>query len=71
LLVRCSRPAGTGQQSYQVTLQCAAAGSRAIQNEALLLASTGQEVTSSASIVQHCYDLTVRLGDFGAPVIAK
>ncbi|KAF6265173.1 hypothetical protein COO60DRAFT_1697991 [Scenedesmus sp. NREL 46B-D3] len=64
-------PDGTGQQSYVLTLECAAAGSRSLQNEAVLLASTGQEVASSASLVQHCYDLAVRLGEISAPSIAK
>jgi hypothetical protein len=65
------RTAGTGQQSFAVTLQCPAPGSNALRNEALLLASTGQEVAASAGLLQRCYELTVRLGDIAAPSIAK
>ncbi|WIA38041.1 hypothetical protein OEZ86_001411 [Tetradesmus obliquus] len=65
------RYAGTGQQSYALTLQCAAAGSSTLGNKALLLASTGQEVAASASLLQHCHELTVQLGDIAAPSIAR
>jgi hypothetical protein len=54
-----------------MSLQCNAPGSSTVRNEALLVASTGQEVAASAVIVKRCYELTVRLGDIAPPSIAK
>eukprot|EP00775_Hariotina_reticulata_P008484 gene8484-8666_t len=60
---------GTGHQSYVTTLKCPATGS--VTNTATLHASTGQRLTSTASVVKNCFDLTVRLGNISPPTIAK
>lgn len=69
LLPSCLVLPGTAQQSYVTRLQCPASGS--VVNRASLLASTGQEVAATASLLKNCYQLGVALRGVGAPTVAR
>lgn len=60
---------GSGQQSYVTRVRCPASGS--VVNSATLLASTGQEVSATASVLKNCYELRVRLLDVSGPDVAR
>jgi len=61
--------AGADQHSYVTRLKCPSSGS--VVNSATLLASTGQQVTATASVQKNCHVLDVRIVDMEGPVLAR
>lgn len=51
--------AGTSQQSYSTQLTCPETA--ILTNQAVLTASTGQQITQTATVQKLCYELAVRI----------
>ncbi|KAF6262980.1 hypothetical protein COO60DRAFT_530512 [Scenedesmus sp. NREL 46B-D3] len=60
---------GTSQQSYSSQLTCP--DTAILTNQAVLTASTGQQITQTATVQKLCYELAVRIAQTSAPYVGR